>query len=150
MEYKVTIPEEAFDLLDFKKNDLPGVAVINSSLKTFEAKEVFAWHCSIIIDLENLAENGMPSQEEMVIIDKFGDYLDLMIKTLSERPNALFLARITWNGTKEFIYRVYDADITDRFLRKVIEEKLHPREFDFRIDLDKDWEIAKWHLTDWE
>ena len=150
MEYKVTIPEEAFDLLDFKKDDLPGVAVINSSLKKFEAKEVFAWHCSIIIDLENLAENGMPLQEEMVITDKFGDYLDLMIKTLSERPNALFLARITWNGTREFIYRVYDADITDRFLLKVIEEKLHPREFDFRIDLDKDWELVKWHLTDWE
>lgn len=65
MDYKVIIPEEEYDLLDFTHEDLPGVAVVNSALKKFIPKEVFAWHCTVILELEDLVENGMPSQDEM-------------------------------------------------------------------------------------
>jgi hypothetical protein len=63
---------------------------------------------------------------------------------------TLFLARITWNKTRELIWRVYDHEISNNFLREIITAKSSPRQFDCRIDPDNNWELATWHLTDWE
>ena len=149
-DYKVEIPDEHYDLLNFRQDDLPGVAVINSALKSFEPKIVFSWHLSIMIDLEDVIENGMPSQQEVEIIDKYGDVLDNDIKGPNKsKPNALFLARITWNKTCELIWRVYDPEIVNKFLQQIIADDSSPRQFDYRIDPDDEWKLAEWHLTDW-
>jgi hypothetical protein len=70
-EYNVVIPEEYYTIFSFIQEDLPGVASINSSLKAFEPKKVFAWHCSIMVQLNDLAENGMPSKSEIKILEDF-------------------------------------------------------------------------------
>lgn len=150
-DFKVIIPDETYSLLNFRTDDLPGVAVVNTALKEFEPKIVFAWHLSIMIDLDDLIDNGMPSKSEVEVIDKYGDYLDNEIKGENKnRPNALFLARITWNKTRELIWRVYDPEISNIFLQEIITSNSSPRQFEYRIDPDDNWELAKWHLTDWE
>ena len=150
-DFKVIIPDEYYSLLNFRQDDLPGVAVVNTALKEFEPKIVFSWHLSIMIDLDDLIDNGMPSKSEVEVIDNYGDYLDNEIKGKNkERPNALFLARITWNKTRELIWRVYDPEISNSFLQEIITANSSPRQFDYRIDPDDNWELAKWHLTDWE
>lgn len=150
-DFKVIIPDEFYSLLNFEQDDLPGVAVVNTALKEFEPKIVFAWHLSIMIDLDDLIDNGMPSKSEVEVIDNYGDYLDNEIKGKDkERPNALFLARITWNKTRELIWRVYDPEVSNSFLQGIITANSYPRQFDYRIDPDDNWELAKWHLTDWE
>src|SRR5690606_8079643 len=129
---------EHYSVLNFRQEDLPGVAVVNSALRDFEPKEVFAWHLSIMLDLEDLVDNGMPSENEVDVIDNYGDFLDDMIKGKNkEKPNALFLARITWNGTRELIWRVYDPEIADKFLKDLIAEGNQVREFDYRMDNDE-------------
>jgi len=146
-EYHVQIPAERFALIQFKQEDLPGVAVIHAALRDFQPKAVFAWHCSVILQLEDLVDNGMPSSGEQEVIDKFGDFLDEKIKGPDkEKPNALFLARITWNATRELIWRVFDPKLTNEFLSKLISGKTYERPFDYRIDHDKEWELARWHL----
>ncbi|MEJ5148475.1 DUF695 domain-containing protein [Sphingobacterium sp. MYb388] len=150
-DYKVLIPDEFYSLLNFEQDDLPGIAVVNTALREFEPKIVFAWHLSIMIDLEDLIDNGMPSRSEVEVIDNYGDYLDNEIKGPDkEKPNALFLARITWNKTRELIWRVYDPEIANIFLQEIITANSSPRQFDYRIDPDDNWELAKWHLTDWK
>ncbi|NJI72300.1 DUF695 domain-containing protein [Sphingobacterium kitahiroshimense] len=150
-DYKVLIPDEFYSLLNFEQEDLPGVAVVNTALREFEPKIVFACHLSIMIDLEYLIDNGMPSKSEVEVIDNYGDYLDNEIKGPDkEKPNALFLARITWNKTRELIWRVYDPEISNSFLQEIITANSSPRQFDYRIDPDNNWELAKWHLTDWK
>ena len=100
-EFKVLIPTEHYSILNFKQNDLPGVAVVNTSLRAFEPKEVFAWHLSIMLELQDLGDNGMPTASEVEVVDNFGDFLDDKIKGEDkDKPNALFLARITWNATR--------------------------------------------------
>ncbi|WP_293953794.1 MULTISPECIES: hypothetical protein [unclassified Sphingobacterium] len=79
-DFKVILLDESYSLLNFQQDGLPGVAVVNTSLKEFEPKIVFAWHLSIMIDLEDLIDNGMPSKSEVEVIDKYGDYLDIEIK----------------------------------------------------------------------
>jgi hypothetical protein len=146
-EFKVVIPVEYFHILNFKQNELPGIAVVNISLAEFEPKEVFSWHCSIMLNCNELIENGMPSKAEVKILDEFGDFLDDKIKGPDkEKPNGLFLARITWNETRELIWRIYDPEITNEFLTDLIKQNKNPREFDYRIDDDVEWKLAEWLL----
>lgn len=100
-----------------------------------------------MIRFENLIGNGMPSREEREVVDPFGDLLDSIFKGDDPaRPNALFLARITWNETRELIYRVYKPEPPHEYLTQMINDKFHPRLFDYRIDHDPNWRLAEWHL----
>ena len=150
-EYQVIIPDEEYQLLNFKTDNLPGIAVVNSALKKFEPRIVFNWHLSIIIDLEDLIENGMPSLPEQAIIDAYGDLLDGNIKGPDkEKPNALFLARITWNKTRQLIWRVCDPKPAHDYLQEIILQNSSPRQFDYRMSQDNGWEFTKWHLNEWQ
>ncbi|MFN8254961.1 MAG: DUF695 domain-containing protein [Bacteroidales bacterium] len=146
-EYRVVIPEEKYQVIEFVQETVSGVAIINSNLKKFEFKKVFAWHCSIWINLENSKKNGMPTTKETEIIKNFSDKLDKKIKGEDkEKPNALFLAKITWNESCEIIWRVFDPEITNIFLKELIDKKEFIRKFDYRIDHDEEWKLADWHL----
>jgi hypothetical protein len=146
-EFRVTIPDEKPRIIEFVQDDCPGIAYINRALQNFEPKEVFSWHLSIMLGIEEIVENGMPSREERELLDKFGELLDTNIKGIDkEKPNALFLARITWNKTRELIWRVYNPEPTERYLQDIIENDSSPRPFDYRMEQDKDWKLTEWHL----
>ena len=146
-DYKVVIPDEKPRIIEFIQDNSPGIAYVNRSLVDFEPKEVFSWHLSIIVEIQDIVENGMPSTKERELLDKFGETLDKNIKGADkQKPNALFLARITWNKTRELIWRVYDPEIADEYLKQIFSDNSCPRPFDYRIDPDKDWKLAEWHL----
>jgi len=89
--FRVIIPEEKYTLAEFLQEGFPGVALINRALRNFEPKVVFAWHLSLMIDFEDIIENGMPSQQEREVIDEFEERFGLLLKGLDlEKPNALF------------------------------------------------------------
>ena len=146
-EFRVVIPDEKYTVLEFLQKGFPGVALINRALRTFEPKVVFGWHLSLIIDFENVIENDMPSQQERDVMDEFEERFSSLLKGPdSEKPNALFLARITWNKTRELIWRVYQPEAANKLLETVIEQNQYSRPFDYRLEYDKDWKLAEWHL----
>lgn len=146
-EFEVVLPKEEYQSINFNQDSLPGVAVVNSSLIDFEPKEVFVWHCSVMLACKDLIENRMPSEAEVKALDKFGDFLDDKIKGEDkEKPNGLFLARITWNGARELIWRIFDPEITNDFLTNIIDDKDNLREFDYRIEEDEEWKLTEWLL----
>jgi len=142
-EYGVIIPDEVFRIVRWFEDDLPAICVVNQSLDNFEPKTVFAWHLSIVIDCKNLANNGMPTPNEKDILDRISKHFDENIKVDS---NALFLARITWNGAQELLYRVCNPEITNDFLVNISNSNKNIREFEFRIDHDRDWKLAEYFL----
>jgi len=147
-EYRVIIPDEKPRIIEFVQDGLYGIAYINRSLIDFQPKEVFSWHLSIMLDIVDTVRNGMPSKKERALLDEFGDVLDTNIRGQDEqKPNALFLARITWNKTRELIWRLYDPEPADKYLQQIIAANSSPRPFDYCIDSDKDWKLAEWHLT---
>ena len=143
-EYRVVIPEERHTIVEFKQNGLPGVATINSALVEFEPKVVFAWHLSIMINAQGLEDNKMPTPDEQKVLDKFEDELAPIIKA---NGNALFLGRVTNDGWRELIYRIYDPEPVHEYLQGLISSKKHLRPFDYRIDPDENWEKAQWHIN---
>lgn len=150
MKYRVVIPDEKYSVIEFEQEACPGVAFVNIGLRGFEPKVVFAWHLSIMIDFEGLIENGMPSKKERAVIDEFEDRLDPLLKGEDfEKPNAIFLARITWNKTRELIWRIYDAEVANGILQSIIDQNQCPRQFDYRIDHDVEWKLAEWSLKNY-
>ena len=150
-EHRVVIPEDSYSIIEFRQDDLPGIGAINTALRDFEPKIVFGWHLSLMLQLDDLIENGMPSRAERDTVDRFGDTLDGMLKgNDAAKPNALFLARITWNATRELIWRVFDPEPANDYLQSIINDvaAVRPRAFDFRMDHDPEWELAQWHLAE--
>ena len=145
-EYRVVFPKEKHVLVDFRQDDLPGLAMVNSSLVDFEHKLVFQWHVSLLIDFEELVDNEMPSREERAVVDPFGDELDVVFRGDPTKPNALFLARVTWSGTRQLLYRAYDPEPVRAHLQNLIESGEAPRAFDYRIEIDPEWGLAAWYL----
>jgi len=146
-EFKVLIPDEELIIIEYEAENLPSIMVVNSSLKNFEPKSVFSWNLSIIIQFNELNNNGMPKKDETDLVIPFEEYIDNEIKGKDKnKPNSLFLARITWNGTREIVYRVYEPEIVNNFLQNIIENKKYPRDFDFRMESDENWELNKWFL----
>jgi hypothetical protein len=144
MGYRVVIPEEVFAILEWQDEGLPAICVVNQALANFEPKVVFGWHLSIILTCEQLAENGMPTQDEKKMLDQFGDDLDRHLKA---DGNAVFLARVTWNGTRQLVYRVYDPDVANEYLMRIINEENQVREFDFQMEHDDTWKFAMYFLS---
>ncbi len=146
--FKVIVPDELHQVLEFIQEDAPGVAVINASLKTFQPQEVFGWHLSIMIDLKDVVENGMPSESEQKSFKIFEAFLGENIRGRdAERPNALFLARTTWNHTRELVWRVYEPEVCNWFLENLIADDSVPQSFDYKMEYDKEWKLAEWYLN---
>ncbi len=137
------IPEENYAVLEWEKEGLPLVAMLNIALRDFEPKAAFGWHLSVIIDFEDLVEKGMPSKRERAVLEPFCDMLDDEIKV---GGNALFLVRETWNKTRRMVWRVRDPEIAHHHLQRIIEYKLHPRNFDYHMEQDVAWEQARRYL----
>lgn len=142
-QVRIVLPEESFGVLDWKKDDLPCVAVVNGSLKHFEHKAIFCWHLSVILNFDELINNGMPSEREREIVDPFCEQLDAEIKA---GGNALFLVRETWNATRRLVWRVYDPEIAHQHLNYLVEHHRCPRPFDWHMEQDMTWEKADWYL----
>ncbi len=108
---------------------------------------MFAWHLSIVVECQDLAENGMPTGDESEILNQIGDEFDEKLKA---DGNALFLARITWNGTRQFLYRIYDPEVANQYLSDIIESESNLRPFEYRMQGDEAWELTKYFLAHWE
>lgn len=146
-DVRVIIPKEDFLIIEFKNNNMPGIAVVNVALKDSKLKEVFSWNCSILIALEDVDENGMPSKEELKILEEFERYLNSnIIGEDTQKQNAVFFCRDTCDSTRQLIWKVYDPKIANQFLENLIEQNNYPLEFDYRIEEDKNWKITEWYL----
>ncbi len=137
---QITLPEESLSIVTFEIDSLPAIAVIDAALTDFEHKKSFEWHCSLIVECKELAENGMPSPAEMEVLNAFEDELSKGLAGEGELPNAIFFARITHNGTRQLIWKVSNPKQAYDYLANVMKEDQYPRNFEFVIERDVDWE----------
>ena len=87
----------------------------------------------------------MPTPEESELINEIGDLIEQKVldgKNKFGAPNALFLARSTWNRVRELAYQVHDPDIADESLQALIESKKWQRNWNFKMSHDPDWQEA--------
>lgn len=142
----IFFPKDEFALVRSSYEGMPAVIVVNTGLREFKARDIFGWSCSLIIDYKDLAENGMPTSEESDLVYHYFEQLNEAIKGDPEHPNALFLARVTNNGTFQAIWQVNNPEVVHNYLQQIIEEESYPREMDYRIEYDGEWKNVEWYL----
>ncbi len=136
----VKIPEEKFAVVESSADGKPAIIVVNTGLRKFKHKELYGWTCSLVIKFKDTAMNGMPTTDESNYVYNYIEGLDRIIKGDAPEPNALYLARITWNGTCEVIWQVKDPKVVHEYLGSIIKTETYPRELDYRIEHDEKWE----------
>jgi len=139
----IDVPEEVYIVVEFHQRDLRGIACINTALRAFEPKLAFPWHLSLLLQCVDMSEDRLPSASEQKILYVFEDTLQPLIKA---NGNALFLGRITHNGTRELIWRVSDPEMANSVMQNVLGTRNHPRPINYRIDEDRAWQKVSWHL----
>lgn len=149
----ISIPEESFSLID--STDEEGnrmLSVVNASLCQFKEdttlKRVFGFYCSILFEYQDVDESLWPSNNEFSIMQEYSEMIIDNIKGDVEHPNALFVARVTYNGTCEIICMLNNPDLAIEYLDGVISEGRAKREFGYRIEGDPEWESIGWFLQD--
>ena len=148
-EVSVAIPEEVFSVVESMSEDnKPAVAVVNTSLRDFKNRDVFGWTCNLTIEYKDLANNGMPSQEEYNLVVNWVTQLDSVIKGDPKHPNALFLARETFDGMMDVYWQVYDPEPVHQYLQSIIQGEKYLRELDYRIEKDIQWKKVARFLQD--
>ncbi len=141
------VPEEEWRVIEFVQDGSIGIGSINTSLIKFEPKTVFAWHCSIMIHLKDVNDAGLPLNSEREVLNAMEDqFIDMAVGADSNKPNGLFLARLSWNRTTELIWRVCNPEPMAEQLQSSIDDESYGRPFEYRIDFDEPWALAEWHL----
>ena len=141
----IDLPEPRYMLVDCKREGLPEVISINSALLAFPHIAIFPWCLRIRMFFHEVADNGMPTPEESKILFEVADELEdsmLGVRTKYGCPNALFLARSTWNEVRELYFMVHDPESADVALKGLLDSRKWSREWEYRMDHDPDWEEA--------
>jgi len=142
---RIIVPEPHFTLFDAQRSGKPEVVVVNDALLSFVATDIFPWHLCITIEASELVDNGMPSQPESELLFAIGDEIEKVVmegRTEHNSPNALFLARSTWDGIRELRFQVHDPEITHLALQELLESRTWQRQWDYRMESDRGWSNA--------
>lgn len=134
------IPKPRYSLINTSIGGDAAVVVVNAALRTFTDRQALPWHLRISIDCKQLSANGMPTIEEDDILQM---QEAIITPLLQSNQNAVFLARITSRGERVLLYRVYDPEVADNTLQKIISEPSPLREWDYRMEEDPGWELAQ-------
>jgi hypothetical protein len=143
----IDLPKDHYTLLDATRDGLPEVIVANEALLNFPHIEVFPWHLRVRLYAEDLAENGMPTRKESLVLFEVGDRIEEVVlsgKTSAGAPNALFLARSTWNEARELHFYVHDPEVAHAALQALLENEHHKRAWDYEMNRDPEWQEGAW------
>ena len=146
-EIVVHIPEGQYAVAEYTVDNHLAIGFINTALQDFKFKEVFSWYLSIIIDYKELSISGLPTNDEFEKVSKFFDFLDEHLTGDPAKPNALFVARESYNGLCHLVFYVYDPEVANTFLQKEIKIKRFDREFEFLMERDVEWKHSEWYLN---
>lgn len=142
----VDLPEPHYTLVTCTRDGLPEVISINSALLSFKHPELFPWHLKITMFAKNMIKNGMLSPTESKLLFKIADRIErelLKVTTDSGALDALFLARSTWNQSRELYFRVHDPEPMDEVLTRMVKRKTwYGRDWRYEMEHDAEWEKA--------
>ncbi|MBE6332513.1 MAG: DUF695 domain-containing protein [Bacteroidales bacterium] len=145
---QVLIPQDEYAVYTFKDHEgMPAVAMVNIGLRGFNKKEFFGWYCSLIVDYEELAENGMPTSAESTRVFDWLDELHVGLMGDVEHPNALFVGRMSHEGTLHAVWQVNNPEQAQKYMLGLIDNQSYPRKFEFVIEPDEEWKNADFYLT---
>lgn len=144
-EVCIDIPKPHFTIFEGNRDGKFEVIVVNDALLAFAYPDVFAWHLCVTLVAEEVLENGMPSPEESELLFRIGEEIEATVlsgRTERHGENALFLARSTWNASRDLLFQVHDPEIAHVALQRLLNDRAWKREWDYWMEKDPEWTNA--------
>lgn len=141
---ELTPPTEQFVVLEAETNGLPEVLIVNQALDTWAHKAAFNWHLSLIIEMAEVTENGMPLPPEVEVLSALGEEIR---RNLQQDTNAVLLASATGDGARQLVFRVRDPERANAYLTRLVEDPNVPRAMEYRMSADRPWALAETYLA---
>ena len=149
-QFKVTIPKPNFALINLADPEEPCIAFINEALINFEPKNVFGWHCRILLQFPKEACNkGLPNKDALDRCKQWEEQIEPQLALDPHKPNALKFGNITDSGVRELIYRVFNPHHANDYIQTLIEAENHPFPFEYSIEPDETWEQCDWLIKNY-
>lgn len=136
-------PKDDLVVIQAEAEGLPDVWIVNRALDDAAAKAALGWHLSIIIEMADAAPNGMALPEEQAVLGRLGEEIR---GELQAGGNAALLASITWNGTRQLVYRVRDPEVANAYLVRLTGSDAPVRQMEYQMEEDARWEFADAYL----
>ena len=135
------LPKDSLKSIKFRESLLkPGIGVVNDGLRGFEPKEAYKYCCKVTALLEEKKSNGLPTDDEMSVLSKFGEILDYVVKGPDlDRPDGLFAGYTISSGRMESVWMVGRPDLVAERLNAYISSERYLRNFESRIAEDPQW-----------
>ena len=137
------IPRESLVVIQAVTEGLPDIWIVNRALAGFAARAELPWHLSVIIEMAEPNAVGLPTPAEQEVLGALGEELR---RELQADGNAAFLASITWNGTRQLVFRVRDPERANAFLAMLVNHPAPVRQMEYRMEEDPSWALAAPHL----
>lgn len=134
------VPAPFYTLITTSLGGKPAIVVVNSALREFSLRPEFSWHLRVTVKCRDLGENQMPTTEEVVSLRVVEDAI---ASGIAPGDNAVFLARVTALGEQALIFRVIDPEVAHASLQKLTSSHDQEREWEYWMENDPDWELAR-------
>lgn len=133
---------EGFIVLQGLSDGIPDIRIVNQALDTWGGRGRFGWHLSVIIEMAEQYDNGLPTHDEVQALTGVANTFK---RGLREGENATLLASVTHGGARQLVYRVADPDVASAWLDEAMAAPV--REFEYLIEHDPAWALAEIQLA---
>jgi hypothetical protein len=132
-----------FVFLQLQTDGLPEIWMLNHKVDVGIERSAFPWHLTIDIAMAGAHAIGLPTDEEQRTLTAVRETLDA---TLLADRNALWFGSITWNKTRQLVYRVRDPSVANEYLATLVASPAAMRPMQYRMVEDASWEQAEYYL----
>ena len=133
-------PPTSWTEIHAEAEGFPDLAIVNQGLDAMRPREAAAWHLSIVIEMKDVIVAGLPSAEEQQTLVALREQLESLVLA---NNNGAVLASRTWNGTRQYIYRLRDPEPAHTALGTFIAQGDTLRAFEYCIEHDPTWRLAE-------
>lgn len=137
------LPRESYLGLHLETDGKTDVWLVNTALIAFPEKALFPWRLSIIIEMEETHEIGLPTAAEQRVLGGLGTALSALLK---ENDNAVFVGSGSCNGMRQMLYHIRDPEAAHRALTAFVASPAATRAMEYRMDQDAEWTHAGIYL----
>ena len=88
----------------------PAVIAVDASLDEARRSKIRPWYLSIIVECKDVGPKKLPTPEGVTVLES--EERDFEQRLCAE-GNARLLALLTWNGTRQLLYRVRDPELAN-------------------------------------
>lgn len=128
-----------FVLVQTQRESGCAVIVLNRQLMTLDHHQ-FPWQLTVTFDLHRMAQSQRTGAEKVDRLERLGEALS---EGLTHDGNALFAGRVTWNGSRQLIFRLKDPDPAEKFLGMTRQASRWEDSFGYLLEPDPEWSAAQ-------